>query len=180
MRFSNFLNIFGTVVGIDKDEILTLWNSASDRFLLAWATSFIASISLPWYFNASFPLTICWTSSGLNNNNFGYIKIANIFTTFIIRRCNRQTSSIINWLTCSALFLPWAYILAQSVHFYLQQNHTVRKLHKSMRMPSWSHVLLMHVIFQPIMNKIFKIMKNCKSTLILSNTRVHFFCGTNL
>ena len=154
MRFSNFLNIFGTVVGIDKDEILTLWNSASDRFLLAWATSFIASISLPWYFNASFPLTICWTSSGLNNNNFVTWKLP---TDLLHLSYNTQTSSIINWLTCSALFLPWAYILAQSVHFYLQQNHTVRKLHKSMRMPSWSHVLLMHVIFQPIMNKIIKI-----------------------
>ena len=172
MRFSNFLNIFGTVVGIDKDEILTLWNSASDRFLLAWATSFIASISLPWYFNASFPLTICWTSSGLNNNNFVTWNCQNIYHIYYTDNgCNTQTSSIIYWLTCSALFLPWAYILAQSVHFYLQQNHTVRRLHKSMRMPSWSHVLLMHVIFQPIMNKIFKIMKNCKSTLILSKSR---------
>ena len=162
------------MISINKDEILTLWNSASDRFLLAWATSFIASISLPWYFNASFPLTICWTSSGLNNNNFVTWKLPT-YLPHLLYRCNTQTSPIINWLTCSALFLPWAYILAQSVHFYLQQNHTVRKLHKSMRMPSWSHVLLMHVIFQPIMNKIFKIMESCKSTLILSKFKSRSF-----
>ena len=91
-----------------------------------------------------------------------------------------QTFPVINWLTCSALFLPWAYILAQSVHFYLQQNHTVRKLHKSMRMPSWSHVLLMHVIFQPVKNKIFKIIKNCKSTIILSKFTVAFISFVGL
>ena len=44
---------------------LTIWKSAKDLFLLAWATNFIASMSEPLYFKANFPLTIFWTSSGL-------------------------------------------------------------------------------------------------------------------
>ncbi len=50
---------------------LTDWKSASDLFLLACATNFIASISEPLYLSASLPLTILWTSSGLKNQAFG-------------------------------------------------------------------------------------------------------------
>ena len=46
-----------------------VWKSASDLFLLACATNFMASISVPLYFSASFPLTILWTSSGLKYKN---------------------------------------------------------------------------------------------------------------
>ena len=55
-----FTNFFTTEI-----NKLTVWKSANDRFLLAWATNFMASMSDPLYFRASLPLTIFWTSSGL-------------------------------------------------------------------------------------------------------------------
>jgi hypothetical protein len=44
---------------------VTAWNSAKDLSLLAFATAFMASMSAPTYFSASFPLMMFWTSSGL-------------------------------------------------------------------------------------------------------------------
>ena len=44
---------------------LTALKSASDLFLLAFATAFMASMLEPTYFKANFPLTMFWTSSGL-------------------------------------------------------------------------------------------------------------------
>ena len=56
---------------------LTVWKSARDRFLLALATNFIASISAPVYFNANFPLTMLCTSSGLKNSMLFSIYVHN-------------------------------------------------------------------------------------------------------
>lgn len=52
---------------ISIEESPTCWKSAKDRFLLAWATAFIASTSRPLYLSANLTDINALTSSGLKS-----------------------------------------------------------------------------------------------------------------
>lgn len=110
-----------------EQKIHTSWNSSSDRLWLAVAIHFIASISCPAYRNASFPLMMDCTSSGLEINRDMCVqkdmhKNDTFRTTYTAMTTNTLGSVVLKMSFNGYLVIFYKFIWEEFKFIHIQKN----------------------------------------------------------